>query len=147
MRSTTAASAVAAPYAHVTAPLRRLVDRFALVVCEAACRGAEVPDAVRAALPEVPDLMRDRSPIEFADRVRAPVLFLIGEADSRCPLRQAMAYVDKLAARGHPHEVYRFPTGHGSYDVEETIRQQRLILSFLARHDPGVSGRSTFGAI
>ena len=38
-------AAVAAPYAHVTAPLRRLVDRFALVVCEAVCRGAEVPDA------------------------------------------------------------------------------------------------------
>ena len=29
-------AAVAAPYAHVTAPLRRLVDRFGLVVCEAA---------------------------------------------------------------------------------------------------------------
>ncbi|MBM6403655.1 RNB domain-containing ribonuclease [Phycicoccus sp. CSK15P-2] len=51
-------AAVAAPYAHVTAPLRRLVDRFGLVVCEALCRGAEVPAEVRAALPEVPDLMR-----------------------------------------------------------------------------------------
>lgn len=52
-------AAVAAPYAHVTAPLRRLVDRFGLVVCEAACRGAQVPDAVRAALPDLPGLMRD----------------------------------------------------------------------------------------
>ena len=52
-------AAVAAPYAHVTAPLRRLVDRFALVVCEAACRGEEPPDAVRAALPQLPELMRD----------------------------------------------------------------------------------------
>jgi exoribonuclease R len=52
-------AAVAAPYAHVTAPLRRLVDRFGLVVCEAACRGAAVPDAVRAALPELPERMRD----------------------------------------------------------------------------------------
>ena len=32
-------AAVAAPYAHVTAPLRRLVDRFGLVVCEALCAG------------------------------------------------------------------------------------------------------------
>jgi dipeptidyl aminopeptidase/acylaminoacyl peptidase len=87
---------------------------------------------------DVPELMHDRSPIEFADRVRAPVLFLIGEADSRCPLRQALAYVDRLRARGHPHEVYRFPTGHGSFDVEETIRQQRLILAFLARYVTGV---------
>jgi len=52
-------AAVAAPYAHVTAPLRRLVDRFGLVVCGAACRGAEVPDAVRAALPQLAELMRD----------------------------------------------------------------------------------------
>ena len=50
---------MAAPYAHVTAPLRRLVDRFGLVVCEAACRGADVPDAVRAALPQLAELMRD----------------------------------------------------------------------------------------
>lgn len=50
-------AAVAAPYAHVTAPLRRLVDRFGLVVCEALCRGAEVPAEIRAALPEVPGLM------------------------------------------------------------------------------------------
>ncbi|MEO6789361.1 MAG: RNB domain-containing ribonuclease [Ornithinibacter sp.] len=50
--------AVAAPYAHVTAPLRRLVDRFGLLVCEAVCRGDEVPEEVRAALPALPDLMR-----------------------------------------------------------------------------------------
>ena len=52
-------AAVAAPYAHVTAPLRRLVDRFGLVVCEATSRGAEVPEAVRAALPQLAELMRD----------------------------------------------------------------------------------------
>jgi exoribonuclease R len=52
-------AAVAAPYAHVTAPLRRLVDRFGLLVCEAVCRGAEVPAAVRAALPDLPELMRE----------------------------------------------------------------------------------------
>ena len=52
-------AAVAAPYAHVTAPLRRLVDRFGLAVCDAVCRGVDVPDAVRAALPQLPELMRD----------------------------------------------------------------------------------------
>lgn len=50
-------AAVAAPYAHVTAPLRRLVDRFGLVTCEALCRGADVPDWVRQALPTLPALM------------------------------------------------------------------------------------------
>ena len=82
---------------------------------------------------DVPDLMRDRNPINFADRVTAPVLFIIGENDSRCPLRQAMAYVDKLAERGHPHEVYRFPTGHSSFDIDEDVQQVRTVLAFLER--------------
>ena len=50
-------AAVAAPYAHVTAPLRRLVDRFGLVVCESICRDAPVPDWVRHALPTLPEIM------------------------------------------------------------------------------------------
>ena len=64
--------------------------------------------------------------------------FVIGRNDSRCPYAQAMAYVDKLAARDHPHEVYVFETGHGSFDVEERIRQCGVALEFLARHVPGV---------
>lgn len=51
-------AAVAAPYAHVTAPLRRLVDRFGLVTCEALCRGAEVPQWVLDAFAELPDQMK-----------------------------------------------------------------------------------------
>lgn len=86
----------------------------------------------------MPELMADRSPINFADDVRAPVLFIIGENDSRCPIRQAMLYVEKLAARDHPHEVYVFATGHGSFDVDERVRQVRMVLEFLARNVPGI---------
>ncbi|MGA4842329.1 RNB domain-containing ribonuclease [Streptomyces sp. G45] len=50
-------AAVAAPYAHCTAPLRRLVDRYAGELCLAACAGAEPPEWVLAALPELPDEM------------------------------------------------------------------------------------------
>lgn len=50
--------AVAAPYAHVTAPLRRLADRYATEVCLALHAGAEVPGWARAALPGLPDTMR-----------------------------------------------------------------------------------------
>jgi exoribonuclease R len=48
---------VGAPYAHVTAPLRRLVDRFGTEVCLALAAGREPDPAVRAALPELPALM------------------------------------------------------------------------------------------
>jgi dipeptidyl aminopeptidase/acylaminoacyl peptidase len=88
---------------------------------------------------EVPELMRDRNPIYFVDNVRAPVLFIAGENDSRCPLRQVLLYVDKLKERGHPHELYLFATGHGSYDSEERVRQMKVMLNFLAEHVPGVS--------
>ena len=50
-------AAVAAPYAHATAPLRRLVDRFVLVACEALVAGKPVPDWVREALPTLPKIM------------------------------------------------------------------------------------------
>jgi dipeptidyl aminopeptidase/acylaminoacyl peptidase len=85
---------------------------------------------------ELPELMRDRNPINFADRVVAPVLFVIGLNDSRCPAVQAFAYVDRLEARGHPHEVITFGTGHGSFDVEERVRQVGAILQFLRRTVP-----------
>jgi dipeptidyl aminopeptidase/acylaminoacyl peptidase len=49
-----------------------------------------------------------------------------------------MRYVEKLASRGHPHEVYVFDTGHGSFDLDERVRQVSTILAFLARHVPGV---------
>ncbi|QHC55809.1 RNB domain-containing protein [Rathayibacter tanaceti] len=52
-----AQSALAAPYAHVTAPLRRLVDRFGLAVCLAVSNGDAVPDGLRAALPGLPPLL------------------------------------------------------------------------------------------
>jgi len=87
---------------------------------------------------DVPDLMRDRNPINFADEVRAPVLFLIGENDSRCPYRQAMLYVEKLEARGHPHELYVFAAGHSSFDVDERVRQVDRILTFLRANVPGL---------
>jgi exoribonuclease R len=50
-------SAVAAPYAHVTAPLRRLADRHVTEVCLALCAGTDVPEWARAALPSLPEAM------------------------------------------------------------------------------------------
>jgi exoribonuclease R len=52
-----AQAAIAAPYAHVTAPIRRLVDRFGLLVCLALHEGCRPDDATLAALPALPSLM------------------------------------------------------------------------------------------
>ncbi|MEU7000876.1 RNB domain-containing ribonuclease [Nonomuraea sp. NPDC046570] len=50
-------SAVAAPYAHVTAPLRRLADRYATEVCLAVAAGEPVPEEIQAALGGLPEIM------------------------------------------------------------------------------------------
>jgi len=50
-------AAVAAPYAHVTAPLRRLGDRYALEICASLCAGEEVPDWVLTGLTELPEIL------------------------------------------------------------------------------------------
>jgi exoribonuclease R len=72
-------SGIAAPYAHVTAPLRRLVDRFGLQVAHALANGLEVPEDVRASLPELPEIMRtsrtrtraiERQSIDYLEAVR-----------------------------------------------------------------------------
>ncbi|MYW64558.1 RNB domain-containing ribonuclease [Streptomyces sp. SID8379] len=55
----TAHAAVAAPYTHCTAPLRRLVDRYASELCLAACAGQDPPDWVLSALPELPKEMAE----------------------------------------------------------------------------------------
>lgn len=48
---------VGAEYAHTTAPLRRLVDRYVGEVCVSVSSENPVPDWVHEALPELPELM------------------------------------------------------------------------------------------
>ena len=50
---------VGAPYAHVTAPLRRLVDRFATEICLALAAGAEPPAWAVEALASLPEAMAE----------------------------------------------------------------------------------------
>ena len=81
-------SAIAARYAHVTAPLRRLVDRYGEEVCIAACAGVPVPEWVLQALPDLPGVME-----QTGRRARA-----IG--------RGALTALEALVLRGHEGEVF-----------------------------------------
>ncbi|WP_419248843.1 prolyl oligopeptidase family serine peptidase [Streptomyces melanogenes] len=83
---------------------------------------------------EVPERFEASSPLTYVDAVKAPVYISAGVNDPRCPIRQVENYVDRLAARGAVHEVYRYDAGHGSLVVEERIKQVRLELEFAGRH-------------
>jgi dipeptidyl aminopeptidase/acylaminoacyl peptidase len=87
---------------------------------------------------EIPDLYRERSPLTYADGVRAPLLILAGTNDSRCPIRQVWNYVDRLRERDFVPRVYTYATGHSSFDIEERVRQTAIVLDFLAATVPGV---------
>jgi len=54
-------AALASEYAHVTAPLRRLGDRYAGEICLALCAGTEVPGWVHEKLHELPETLADSS--------------------------------------------------------------------------------------
>ena len=94
-------AAVADAYAHVTAPLRRLVDRFGLVICESICRGVDIPVWVREALPTLPGIMRD------SDR-------LAGAVD-----RAGLDLAEALLLSGHQGQVFEgivVDTGRSGHD-------------------------------
>ena len=55
-------AALASTYAHTTAPLRRLVDRYVGETCIALSEGRKIPGWVASELPKLPDVM------ELADR-------------------------------------------------------------------------------
>ena len=82
---------------------------------------------------EVPESYRRSNPLSYADRVRAPLLMLVGVNDPRCPARSVDVYEARLRELGIPYEEYRYAAGHGSLVVDERIRQMERQLEFAAR--------------
>jgi len=89
---------------------------------------------VGAVVHDVPEFIAERSPITYVGNVRAPVLVLIGENDTRCVPEQAYNYVNALRDAGGQVEVYSYGEGHSSYIVDEELRQWGAVLEFLRRH-------------
>jgi dipeptidyl aminopeptidase/acylaminoacyl peptidase len=83
---------------------------------------------------ELPELYRERNPMTYVDRVRAPMLVIAGENDSRCPLGSVMIYAHALRVRGKAVEVHTQAGGHHANDVTERIRHIELIVDFFRRN-------------
>jgi exoribonuclease R len=135
---------IGAPYAHVTAPLRRLVDRFGTEVCLAVAAGREPAEPMRAALPTLPELMSASDTVAgrvtraCIDRTEAALLAdRVGEQLEVIVLRPT-------GPEGEPGEVYlqRPPVlarCTGTLRAGETVRAR------LTEADPAI-GRIEFAA-
>lgn len=75
-------SAMAATYAHATAPLRRLADRYVVEAALAVANGRDVPDEVAAAFARLPEVMEQsdglNSRVDAAVRDLAEAVLLSG---------------------------------------------------------------------
>jgi dipeptidyl aminopeptidase/acylaminoacyl peptidase len=87
---------------------------------------------------DLPEFVAERSPITYVDRVKAPVLVLVGENDTRCVPAQVYSYVDALRGAGGDVDVYSYDEGHSTYVVDEEVREWRTVLNFLTRYVPGL---------
>jgi dipeptidyl aminopeptidase/acylaminoacyl peptidase len=82
-------------------------------------------------------LFEERSPINFIDRVKAPLLLLAGGHDPRCPKTEAQQVVDAIKKRGGvvEYKVYE-NEGHGFARVENQIDAYKRVAEFLKAHVP-----------
>jgi dipeptidyl aminopeptidase/acylaminoacyl peptidase len=83
---------------------------------------------------DIPEFVEKISPMTYVDRVEAPVMFLIGENDTRCVPAQAFKYVEAFKGNGGDATVYAYGTGHSSYVVDEETAQWRAVLDFVLKH-------------
>ncbi len=76
-----------------------------------------------------------QSPINHLDRLRAPVLIVHGELDTRAPYGQAKALRAAMEARNLPYEwLTKSNEGHGFWSEDNRLELYERMLSFLDRN-------------
>ncbi len=80
------------------------------------------------------ELYRDRSPINFVNKTKAPLLIWHRGNDSRCPLAPVQKFADRLKQLGKRYEMeVVWDEGHGFQKTENLARQYKAIVAFLAK--------------
>ncbi len=88
-------------------------------------------DRLVAPYPERRDVYRERSPIDHAERITAPLILFQGLDDKVVPPNQAETMVETLTAKGLPVAYVPFPgEGHGFRRAENIKRALEAELSF-----------------
>ncbi|MBV9147210.1 MAG: S9 family peptidase, partial [Acidobacteria bacterium] len=82
-------------------------------------------------------LWQERSPINFVERIKAPVLLLAGGNDPRCPKSEAQQVADAVKKRGGIAELKVYENeGHGFAKVENQIDAYTRVTQFLKKYVP-----------
>ncbi len=80
-------------------------------------------------------LYEDRSPVNFIDKIKAPLLLLAGGHDPRCPKSETLQVVDAIKKRGGTADYKIYDNeGHGFARVENQIDAYKRIADFLLAH-------------
>ncbi len=82
-------------------------------------------------------LFEDRSPINFIDQVKAPLLLLAGGHDPRCPKTETEQVVEAIKKKGGTVDYKIYDNeGHGFSKVENQIDAYQRVAQFLKAHVP-----------
>ena len=80
-------------------------------------------DSLIGPYPEREDLYRDRSPINFAERLSAPVIFFQGDEDMVVPVNQTELMVEALRKKGAPVGYLLFSGEQHGFRKAENIKR------------------------
>ena len=79
--------------------------------------------------------LRKQSPIEYLDKLKAPVFIAHGEADVRVPINQAKRLRSALDKKNHPYEwLVKYDEGHGFYRQAARVEFYDKLLAFLGKN-------------
>ncbi|MBM3776099.1 MAG: S9 family peptidase, partial [Acidobacteria bacterium] len=79
--------------------------------------------------------LEERSPVNFLDRAKAPMLVIQGAHDPRVTKGESDQVVERLRALGQEVDYLVFEDeGHGFSRTANEIRAAKAIVSFLDRH-------------
>ncbi|AWR98988.1 S9 family peptidase [Metallosphaera hakonensis] len=83
-------------------------------------------------------LLRERSPIFFLDRIKAPLLILAGENDPRCPAEETLQVVEEMKRLGRKidYKIYE-NEGHGFSKRENLMDSVIRVVEFLDKNCKG----------
>jgi dipeptidyl aminopeptidase/acylaminoacyl peptidase len=81
------------------------------------------------------DLKKDRSAINFADKLKTPICIIHPQNDTRCPLKPVLKYIEKISEQGKTFEAHIIPDmGHIITSVEDIYKILFPAIVFLKKH-------------